>query len=357
MTINDIQVQLTQSPKQKPQDESALGFGMVFSDHMLEMRYDEGRGWHSPKILPFGNIELSPSASVFHYGQEIFEGLKAYRSADNDIFLFRPEENFKRMNASAARLRMPEIDADFCVEALRKLVDIDRDWVPHSDGATLYIRPVMFATDPQLKVKESSSYRLYFLLSPSGAYYASGLAPVKIWVEDGFVRAVRGGIGQAKTGGNYASSLAAQHQAHAAGYAQVLWLDGVERRYIEEVGAMNIFFVIDGTVLTPELNGSILPGITRKSAIEVLKNAGYTVEERRISVDEIAAAYDAGKLDECFGAGTAAVISPVGELKWGDKHMALSGGQIGKVSQWLYDEMTGMQWNRKPAPQGWVIKV
>lgn len=357
MTVKDIKITLTQAPKAKPQDESSLGFGMLFSDHMFEMEYTEGQGWHDPQIKPFGNIEISPSAAVFHYGQEIFEGLKAYRGDKGDIRLFRPDENFKRMNQSAERLCMPQLDVDFAVEALKKLVEIDKDWVPKSDGASLYIRPFVIATDPQLKVKESRTYKYFVLLSPSGAYYASGLAPVKIFVENEYVRAVRGGIGQAKTGGNYASSLIAQSEAGKEGYAQVLWLDGVERKYIEEVGAMNIFFVIDGVVVTPALNGSILGGITRKSALQVLKDAGYKVEERRVSIEEVAKAFDEGKLDECFGTGTAAVISPVGELKWQDKVMPIGGGSIGKVSQWLYDEMTDIQWGRKPGPDGWCVTV
>lgn len=357
MTLSDIKITLTQTPKAKPVDESGLGFGMVFPDHMFMMDYTDGKGWHDPQILPFGPIPVLPSAAVFHYGQEIFEGLKGYRTAKDEILLFRPEENFKRMNESAERLCMPKIDVDFALVALKKLLEIEKDWVPKSDGASMYIRPFMIALDPQLKVKESKTYKFFILLSPSGSYYASGLEPVKIFVEKDYVRAVRGGIGQAKTGGNYASSLIAQTTASKEGYAQVLWLDGVERRYIEEVGAMNIFFVIDGVVVTPALNGSILAGITRKSTIELLRSAGYKVEERQLAIDEVSAAFDAGKLDECFGAGTAAVISPVGELKWGDKVMPLSGGKIGKISQFLYDELTAIQWGRKAGPAGWSIKV
>ena len=357
MTAKDIRITLTAAPKPKPADEKQLGFGRLFTDHMFAMSYTEGEDWHDPEIRPFGDFMISPAAMVFHYGQEIFEGLKAYRSADESVLLFRPEENFTRLNASAKRLCMPEIDVDFAVEALKALLRVERDWVPSSNGTSLYIRPFMISTDVGLGVHPAHIYRFFIILSPSGAYYASGLNPVKIYVESTYVRAVPGGTGEAKTGGNYASGLAAQTLAGAAGYAQVLWLDGIERTYIEEVGAMNIFFVVDGKVITPKLNGSILGGVTRKSAIALLKAAGYAVEERRISITELAEAYNAGRFEECFGTGTAAVISPVGELRWGDKVMVIGGGKIGPVSQLLYDEMTAIQWGRKAGPEGWSIKV
>ena len=353
----DIRVELTSSPKTKPTDESNLGFGHFFTDHMFIMNYDNGQGWHNARIVPYGPLDLSPASMCLHYAQEVFEGLKAYRTADNKIQLFRPEENFKRLNVSNERLVIPQVDVDFCVEALDKLVDIDRDWVPHSDGASLYIRPFIIACDPFLGVRPADSYMFIIILSPSGAYYSTGLNPVSIYVEQNYVRAVRGGMGFTKTGGNYAASLIGQDEAHKQNYSQVLWLDGVEKKYIEEVGAMNIFFIIDGEVVTPELQGSILSGITRKSAIELAKNWGMKVSEKRISIQEVADAYDAGKLDEVFGTGTAAVISPVGTLKWGDKVMTINNNQIGPISQKLYDTMTGIQYGRLEDKFNWIHKL
>ena len=279
----DIKITKTTSPKAKPQKGEKLGFGKIFTDHMFMMNYTEGKGWHDARIVPYGNISLDPSAMVFHYGQEMFEGLKAYRGADDKIYLFRPDMNAKRANASNERLCIPEIPEDMFVEAVKAVVDIDRDWVPSDEGTSLYIRPFVIATDEFLGVAPSKTYLFMVILSPSGAYYESGLAPVGIWIEDDYVRAVKGGIGFAKTGGNYAASLAAQVKAHDDGYSQVLWLDGVERKYIEEVGAMNIFFKIDGKIVTPMLSGSILPGITRDSVLALCRNWGYEVEERKIS--------------------------------------------------------------------------
>lgn len=353
----DIRVELTSSPKTKPTDESNLGFGHFFTDHMFIMNYDNGQGWHNARIVPYGPLDLSPASMCLHYAQEVFEGLKAYRTADNKIQLFRPEENFKRLNVSNERLVIPQVDVDFCVEALDKLVDIDKDWVPHSDGASLYIRPFIIACDPFLGVRPADSYMFIIILSPSGAYYSTGLNPVSIYVEQNYVRAVRGGMGFTKTGGNYAASLIGQDEAHKQNYSQVLWLDGVEKKYIEEVGAMNIFFIIDGEVVTPELQGSILSGITRKSAIELAKSWSMKVSEKRISIQEVADAYDAGKLDEVFGTGTAAVISPVGTLKWGDKVMTINNNQIGPISQKLYDTMTGIQYGRLEDKFNWIHKL
>ena len=353
----DIRVELTKNPKAKPTDESNLGFGHVFTDHMFIMNYDKGQGWHDARIVPYAPLELSPAAMCLHYAQEVFEGLKAYRTADDQIQLFRPEENFKRLNISNQRLVIPEIDVDFCVEALDKLVSIEKDWVPHTDGASLYIRPYIIAVDPFLGVKPADSYLFIIILSPSGAYYSTGLNPVGIYVEQKYVRAVRGGMGFTKTGGNYAASLIGQDEAHKQNYSQVLWLDGVEKKYIEEVGAMNIFFIIDGEVVTPELQGSILSGITRKSVLELCKSWGMRVSEKRITIQEVAEAYDAGKLDEVFGTGTAAVISPVGKLKWGDKVMTINDNKIGEVSQKIYDTMTGMQYGRIEDKFNWIYKI
>ena len=320
----DIRVELTKTPKAKPTDESNLGFGHVFTDHMFIMNYDKGQGWHDARIVPYAPLELSPAAMCLHYAQEVFEGLKAYRTADGSVQLFRPEENFKRLNVSNERLVIPQIDVDFCIEALDKLVSIEKDWVPHTDGASLYIRPFIIACDPFLGVRPADSYMFIIILSPSGAYYSTGLNPVSIYVESNYVRAVKGGMGFTKTGGNYAASLIGQDEAHKQNYSQVLWLDGIEKKYIEEVGAMNIFFVIDGEVVTPALQGSILSGITRKSSIELCRSWGLKVSEKRITIQEVADAYDAGKLQEVFGTGTAAVISPVGTLKWGDKVMTIN---------------------------------
>ena len=352
----EITIQRTTAPKQKP-DENHLIFGHEFTDHMFVMDWDKDIGWHDARIVPYGPLELSPASNCLHYSQETFEGLKAYQTADGHIQLFRPQENFKRLNNSNDRLSMPRIDEDFALEALKTLVELDKDWVPYGDGRSLYIRPFMIATEPNLGAHSSTQYKFLIILSPVGAYYASGLNPVNIYVETNYVRAVRGGMGFAKTGGNYAASMKAQDEAAEVGFSQVLWLDGVERKYIEEVGAMNVFFVIDGEIVTPSLQGSILPGITRKSVIEILKHWGYPVSERRLSVDELIKAYDEGRFTEMFGSGTAAVISPVGLLRYGDKDMVLSGGKIGELSQKLYDELTGIQWGKRPDPLGWIVKV
>ncbi len=331
----EIKVIKTTEPKAKPQMAN-LPFGKIFSDHMFVMDYTEGIGWHDARIVPYGPITLDPSAMVFHYAQEIFEGLKAYKSKEGHVRLFRPYKNFERLNVSAERLAIPAVDVDFCVEALKQLVELDREWIPEQEGASLYIRPFIIATDEFLGVSPSKTYKFIIICSPSGLYYPEGLNPVKIYVEDTYVRTVRGATGFTKTGGNYASSIKAQVIAHERGYSQVLWLDGVEQKYIEEVGAMNIFFKIDGEVVTPMLNGSILSGITRMSAIELLKKWGMPVSERRISIQEVYEAYQAGKLEECFGTGTAAVISPVGELRWGDHIMNINDNKIGETTQKIY---------------------
>ena len=353
----DIRFEKAARLKAKPADETKLGFGHIFTDYMFIMDYETGKGWHDARIVPYGNLELSPAALCLHYGQEVFEGLKAYRRADGEIQLFRPEENFKRLNSSNDRLVIPELPVEDAMEGLMALLKVEKDWVPSAEGASLYIRPFIIAVDPFLGVKPGDMYKFIIILSPSGAYYASGLDPVKIYVESKYVRAVRGGMGYTKTGGNYAASLIGQDEAHKEGYSQVLWLDGVEQKYIEEVGAMNIMFVIDGEIVTPELQGSILPGITRKSVLELTKSWGMKVSERRITIQEIADAYDNGKLDEVFGTGTAAVISPVGHLKWGDKVMTINNNKIGPISQKIYDTMTGIQWGKLEDPFGWVVPV
>ncbi|MBQ6570704.1 MAG: branched-chain amino acid aminotransferase [Clostridia bacterium] len=347
---------MTKNPKQKPAPGTALGFGKIFTDHMFIMNYDEGQGWHDARIVPYGPIPLDPAAMCLHYGQEVFEGLKAYRTPEGKISLFRPDRNMARLNNSNERLCIPKIDEAFAVEATKKLVEIDQDWIPTEEGTSLYIRPFIFATDPMVGVHPAHHLLFVIILSPVGAYYPEGLNPVKIYVEKNYVRAVRGGLGFAKTAANYAASLKAQQEAEDEKYTQVLWLDGVERKYVEEVGTMNVFFVIGDEIVTPALQGSILPGVTRMSAVEMLKSWGLKVSERRISIDEIAQAYKDGKLTEAFGTGTAAVISPIGELKWGDVKMIINNGEIGELSQKLYDNLTGIQFGKLEDPYGWTVK-
>ena len=351
----DIKVTKTTTPKAKPTGK--LGFGRIFTDHMFLMNYTQGKGWHDPRIEPYHDLTLSPAAMVFHYGQEMFEGLKAYKGKDGTNYLFRPDMNAKRTNDTNDRLCIPQMPVEDYVQAVKAIVSVDQDWIPTEPGTSLYIRPFIIATEPFLGVDVSETFLFMIILSPSGAYYESGLEPVGIWIEDDYVRAVRGGMGFAKTGGNYAASLAAQVKAHGDGYSQVLWLDGVERKYIEEVGAMNIFFKINGKIVTPMLNGSILPGITRNSVLELCRSWGMDVEERRVSVDELLQAQKDGKLEECFGSGTAAVISPVGKLRYKDEVMTIGGGKIGPISQKLYDTVTGIQLGELEDPFGWRVVV
>ena len=355
--MQEIKVTLTKNPKKKPADESKLGFGSIFTDHMFVMNYDEGQGWHDPRIVPYGPIELDPAAMCLHYGQEVFEGMKAYKTADGRALLFRPEKNMARLNRSNERLCIPLVDEAFCVEALKKLVGIEKDWIPTAEGTSLYLRPFIFAVDPQVGVHPAKHLMFLIICSPVGAYYPEGLNPVKIYVEKNYVRAVRGGLGFAKTAANYAASLKAQDEAEKQDYTQVLWLDGVERRYIEEVGTMNVFFRIGDEIVTPALQGSILPGITRMSCIELLRSWGYQVTERKLAIDELYEAYQKGQLKEAFGSGTAAVISPIGQLKWGDEIMMINNGEIGEVSQKLYDNLTGIQWGKLPDTMGWTVEV
>ncbi|HOV69270.1 MAG TPA: branched-chain amino acid aminotransferase [Clostridia bacterium] len=343
--------------KEKPADESKLGFGRIFTDHMFTLKYEQGKGWHDPTIQPYSKIEMDPSTSILHYGQTIFEGLKAYRVKDGRILLFRPRDNFLRLNRSADRMCIPNVDVDLALEGLFELLKVEKDWVPSSKGTSLYIRPTIIATEPYLGVHVSTSYLFYMILSPVGAYYSTGLKPVSIYVEDQYVRAAKGGTGEAKTAGNYAASLIGSKKAEQLGCSQVLWLDAAERKYVEEVGAMNIFFVIDGVIVTPALSGSILPGITRDSVIKYARFKGLEVQECAISIDEVEEAYEKGKLDEAFGTGTAAVISPVGVLKYKDKTMVINNGEMGKISAMMYDGLTGIQNAELPDPFGWVIEL
>lgn len=355
--MQEIRVELTKNPKQKPAPGAPLPFGTIFSDHMFLMDYDKGKGWHDARIVPFGNLDMSPAAMCLHYGQSVFEGMKAYRAVDGRILLFRPDRNMARMNSSNDRLCIPQIDEKFAEKAIEKLVSVDKDWIPTSEGASLYIRPFIIGMDPHIGVHPANHLLFIVITCPVGNYYPEGLNPVKIYVEKNYVRAVRGGMGYTKTAGNYAASLKAQDEAEKQDYTQVLWLDGVERKYIEEVGTMNVFFKINGEVVTPELQGSILPGVTRMSVIEILKKWGVPVAERRLSIQELADAAKDGKLEEAFGSGTAAVISPIGHLKWGDDIMVINDGKIGELSQKLYDTLTGIQWGKIPDPFGWTVEV
>ena len=356
MTTYQITTELTSNKKHKtPADQ--LGFGQVFTDHMFVMDYEEGKGWINPTITPYAPIELSPASMVFHYGQAVFEGLKAYMTEAGDIQLFRPDRNFKRLNDSNDRLCIPAIDEELALEALKQLLRVDREWVPSAPGTSLYIRPFIIATEPYLGVNPSKNYKFMIIMSPVGSYYKEGINPVKILVEQHYVRAVVGGTGEAKTAGNYASSLKGSELAAQQGYSQTLWLDGKENKYVEEVGSMNIFFKIAGKVITPALNGSILPGITRDSMIQVLKSKNIPVEERAIAFEEVLEAAKNGSLEEVFGTGTAAVISPVGEFKWLDEIIAINDGQIGEVTQMLYNTLTGIQYGKLEDPFGWIVKI
>ena len=350
-----MKITLTQTKKVKP-DFTKLGFGKYFTDHMLIMDYKDGK-WCEPEIVPYQSFNLDPSTCVLHYGQGIFEGLKAYKNADGKITMFRPYDNFKRMNRSAERLCMPTIDVEKMVEWLKELIMVDEEWIPTAPGTALYIRPTMVATDAMLGVHPGHTYRFFIILSPVGSYYPNGLQPTKILVEKDYVRAPLGGTGEAKCMGNYAASLLAGDIANKKGYEQVLWLDSNEHKYVEEVGAMNMFFVFDGVVKTPALVGSILPGITRDSVLKILRAEGKPVEECRISVDEIVKMNEEGKLNEAFGSGTAAVISPVGVLNIAGEDKVINNFEMGPITAYLYDRLTGIQYGRYEDPFGWVVKV
>ena len=352
----DISITRTTSPKTKPA-ANELGFGKYFTDHMFLMNYSSEKGWYDPRIVPFGPMPMHPASTVFHYGAEVFEGMKAYRFPDGSVHLFRPDMNAKRINRSAERIRIPQIPEEMFIEAVNALVSIDSDWVPSEPGTSLYIRPFLFGNDETLGIHTIHNGVFCIILSPVGSYYAEGINPVKITIETEDVRAVRGGTGYTKCGGNYAASMRAGEEAEKKGFTQVLWLDGVERKYIEEVGAMNIMFKISGKVVTPALLGSILPGVTRDSILTIAKDWGYEVEERRISLDEVIAAAKDGTLEEVWGTGTAAVVSPVGWLYVGDECYTINGGKIGELTQKFYDELTGIQWGTRPDNHHWMTDV
>jgi branched-chain amino acid aminotransferase len=355
----DIRITQTAPDKlrEKPGDENNLTFGDIFTDHMFVMDYKAGTGWFDPRIIPYGKFQIDPAAMGIHYAQEIFEGLKAYNGQDNEIYLFRPEENIRRFNASASRICMPGVDPGIFMEGMKRLVLLDRTWIPKNKGTSLYIRPAMFATEPHLGVRPAKEYVFFVILSPVGAYYKEGLNPVKIYVEDKYVRAAIGGLGEAKTGGNYAASLLASEEAKKKGFTQVLWLDAAERRYVDEVGTMNIFFVIDNELVTAPLTGSVLRGITRDSVIQLSRTWGLKVSERKLSIQEIIDAIKNGRLTEAFGAGTAAVISPVGQITYMGTDYMVAGGRMGEISLRLYNELIAIQYGLKEDPFGWRIRI
>ena len=348
---NRFSVELTKNPKQKP-DPDSLRFGTVFTDHMFVMDYDPENGWHDGKIVPYGPLALDPATVVFHYGQEMFEGLKAYKTKEGKVQLFRPDMNAKRTNNTNKRMCIPQIDEQMYIDAIKELVAVDKDWIPQKPDTALYIRPFIIGTDKFLGVAASNTYK--FIIGP---YYESGLAPTRIYVENEFVRSAPGGTGYAKIGGNYAAAMIAEQKAHDMGYDQVLWLDAKEGKYVEEIGTSNAFFKIDGELYTAPLEGTILPGITRDSMITVMKDWGYKVNEVRFTIEDVFKAAEEGRLEEVFATGTAAVISPVGELYWNDRHIVINNNEIGELSQKLYDELYGIQTGEKADTRGWIVPV
>ncbi len=352
----DIKFTENLEKKKKPEDESHLGFGKIFTDHMFLMDFDEGTGWHDARIVPYAPLELDPSTAVFHYAQEIFEGLKAYRTKKG-IQLFRPDCNAERFQNSAERMSMPKIEKEDFIQACMELVKVEKDWVPSFPGTTLYLRPFMIATGTGLGVHASRSYQFIIIASPSGAYYDEGLKPIKIFVEDEYIRSAPGLTGYAKCGGNYAASIRSGEFAQEIGYDQVLWLDGLYHEYVEEVGSMNIFFKIDGKIFTAPCLGTVLPGVTRRSVITLLKELGYAVFEEKLSIDDVMRAGKEGRLEEVFGTGTAAVISPVGVLRKNDTTIVINHGEIGKISKIMYDTLTDIQWGRTSKHSEWTRSI
>ena len=354
----DIKITKASHLKPHPKDEE-LGFGKIFTDHMFTMEYDSSKGgWQTPEIRPYGQLGLEPASACVHYGQIVWEGMKCYNvSAKDCLCLFRPRDNFKRLNKSATRMCMPEIDVEFMVEGLKELLKLEKDWVPKKLGTSLYIRPCMIASEAFLGLHSATKYILFIILSPSGPYFKEGFKPVKILVEDKYVRAIPGGTGEAKTAGNYASSLKSAEEAEKKGFSQTLWLDGKERKYIEEVGAMNIAFVIDGEIITPPLTGSILHGITRDSIIKIAKHLKIPIREYQISIDEIINALDEKRLTECFGMGTAAIIAPVGSMNYKGKDYTINNFEVGPIATKIYENLTGIQYGDKPDIFNWIEKV
>jgi len=352
----NITLQRTEHPKAKP-DESNLSFGVHYTDHMLIIDHEEGKGWHNARIVPYAPLAIDPAAMVLHYAMESFEGLKAYRTPSGDVQLFRPDKNAQRMINTNHRMCLPSLPVEDFVQAVKAIVDVERDWVPHNPGTSLYIRPFVIATEPHLGVRPSQTHQFIIICSPVGAYYSTGINPVKIFVEDEYTRACPGGTGFTKCGGNYAASLISQVKAHDLGYEQTLWLDGVEHKYVEEVGSMNCFFQINGTVYTAPCVGTVLPGVTRMSCMELLQKWGIPVSEERLPIVKVMEASRKGELQEVFGTGTAAVISPVGELRYEQEVAYINNGEIGPLTQKLYDTLTGIQWGTLPDDMGWTVPV
>ena len=352
----DVTLHRAENLKEKP-DQKKLGFGQYFTDHMFTMRWNRDQGWHDAQIRHYGHFSLDPAAMVLHYSQEIFEGLKAYRGEEGAVMMFRPLDNLERLNTSAVRMCMPRIPAEQVLKAMKSLIYLDRDWVPASEGGTLYIRPTMIATEAALGVRPANEYLFFIICSPVGAYYAEGFNPTRIYVEDEYVRAVRGGVGNVKTGGNYAASIKAHTESQQKGYTQVLWLDAVERKYIEEVGTSNIFFIINDELVTPPLGGTILPGITRDTVLQLAAAWGIPSSERRITIDEVITAAEDGSLTEAFGSGTAAVISPIGEFGYKGNTIMINNGKTGPIAQRLFDEIQLLQRGARPDPQNWIVRV
>ncbi|MDR1570951.1 MAG: branched-chain amino acid aminotransferase [Clostridiales Family XIII bacterium] len=352
----DFPITRTHSPKQKP-DPDCLDFGTVFTDYMFMMDYDEAAGWYDGRIVPYDTIHLDPAAAVLHYGQEMFEGLKAYRTKSGALQLFRPDMNAKRTNATNERMCIPRMDEGLFVEAIKALVRLESAWVPEKEGTSLYIRPFIFATEPFLGVRPAKRFMFMIILSPVGPYYKCGLAPTRIFVEDGRARAVAGGTGAAKVGGNYAAGLLSQEEAHSLGCSQVLWLDGAERKYAEEIGTSNAFFVIGGEAFTAPLAGSILPGVTRDSVIRLLRDWGVTVREERLAIEDVFRANEDGRLSEVFATGTATVISPIGNMLWKGREASVNSCEIGELSQRLYDAITGIQTGALEDTYGWTVPI
>lgn len=352
----DISLEKTETPKPKPAVDE-LGFGRHFTDHMFCMDWNREQGWHQARICSYQPFQMDPAATVLHYGQAIFEGLKAYRGENRQIYLFRPLDNLERMNRGAVRMSMPRFPVDLVLQGLKALVYLDRDWIPEANGASLYLRPTMIGVDPFLGLKPADNYIFYLIMSPVGSYYAGGFSPTKIFVCRDYVRAVKGGVGEVKTAGNYAASLLAYEMANKAGYTQVLWLDACERRYVEEVGTSNIFFMLGDTLVTPPLGGSILGGITRDSVIKLARSWDITVEERPVTIDEVLAASQDGTLKEAFATGTAAVISPVGELFCDDTAYPINGGEAGPLAERLFEEVQAIQYGRSEDPFKWTMRV
>lgn len=351
-----IRITRAAAKKAKPKDKD-LTFGTVFTDHMFVMDFQEEKGWYDPRIEPYGPLSLDPAAAVLHYAQAVFDGLKAFRGKDGTVRLFRPQKHIERMNNSAKRMCIPPLDPEMALKSLVALVGLEKDWVPSTVGTSLYVRPTIIAREAFLGVRPAHSYIYYVILSPVGAYYPEGMNPVKILVVDKYVRAVEGGVGAAKTAGNYAASLYAAEEAKHAGFTQVLWLDGRERKYLDEVGTMNIMLKIGDEVITPPLTGTILPGVTRDSALTLMREWGLRVAERQVSIDEVAQAAHKGTLKEVWGTGTAAVISPVGELAYKGERIVINEGKIGELTQKLYDAIVGIQYATAPDTHGWTVPV